>query len=255
MPERFAPVSREPALRVRRIREKMQRNAEEVRTHYRKLRGIRRRATWVDDRSFEACARFVKHWTSVDILEKMVEASNHGRRAVNVLDDGCGKGIFLSELKVALLERHVWSVTTGLTLAPNKELKEKAGISIDHVHVGRAEKFAPTEKYDLAWSMLGAINYMPPALRREHTLKLAHSLSPKGLMVVGFDYSAVRRFDLERVNRGEHQLSVFTEMEGMVRALEKQGFVVKHRGELHTQWFPENLLVIRRAPKKSKTHS
>lgn len=245
MPAKKSRGLPEPALRRNKVVQRMTNHPEMVRAHYNSLRRVKKR--WFNFRTFEACNDFVRHWTRVDMLDELEHVSKHGRKIVKALDDGCGQGFFLEGLKLGLLDRHVMCETTGLTLSRNPELVRREGVSIDRLVVGRAERFIPTEKYDLIFSMAGSINYVPQFVQRDHFLKLVHALTPKGVMVVGFMYHTTQTPAMQEYER-KPRLSYKEHLEGIRRALEKQGFTTKLREEVFSQGFPDMLLIIRRAP-------
>lgn len=244
MPPKEFRVLHESVMRRNRIIRRTVQRLGDARAHYQKLRPIMKR--WFDSRTFEACNNFVRHWTSVDMLNEMENASKHGRKIVKVLDDGCGKGFFLEGLKQSLSERRVRCETTGLTLSRNPELVQRAGKSIDRLVVGRAERFVPTEKYDLIFSMAGSINYVPQFVQRDHFLKLVHALTPKGIMVVGFAHHTTQTPAMQDYTRTP-RLGYKEHLKGIRRALEKQGFTVELQDDLFMQGYPDTLLIIRRA--------
>lgn len=135
------------------------------------------------------------------------------KKEINVLDDGAGKGFFLSELKEKwnyLKEKKLVSAelkTTAVSLT--KTISKK---NIDFKHTGNVIDFIPERKYDMILSVYGGFHYTQRPLQREVLLKYLYSLNKGGLGIFSF------KTHLLKTNMGqEHRRQV-------IEGLEKRGF-------------------------------
>jgi|GEM_PF-1872779 len=104
---------------------------------------------------------------------------------LHVLEDGVGRGAFLSELKPVLHTLGVRTHTTGLYVEKTNARLEKARAKIDELHRGLAEHYIPRKKIDLFISLSGSIQETLPAHQMNHILKFASAVNPGGMMLVG----------------------------------------------------------------------
>ena len=124
-----------------------------------------------------------------EILQVMVEYSiKNKKKVMKVLDDGAGRGVFLSDLK------EMWETfrkmdtknpkleTTAIVL--NKKDLKRA--KIDKVYVGDVSKYVPKEKFDFIFSVFGGFAHSTPHLQREILLKHLYSLEKGGYGFFGF---------------------------------------------------------------------
>ncbi len=135
------------------------------------------------------------------------------KKEINVLDDGAGKGTFLSELKEkwnSLKERKLVSAdlkTTAVSLTRSVVAK-----NIDFKKIGNVLNFMPERKYDLILSVYGGFHYTQTSLQREVLLKYLYSLNKGGLAIFSFN-----TFLLKTSMGKEHRSQV-------ISGLEKRGF-------------------------------
>ncbi|VVB75100.1 Uncharacterised protein [uncultured archaeon] len=121
-----------------------------------------------------------------------------GKPTIQVLEDGVGRGAFLSEFKPILWKLGLKAQTTGLYVERKNPRLEKARGQIDELQRGLAEYYVPKKKFDLFVSLAGSIQETLPAHQVNKILKFASAMNPRGLMLVGlvrgsFDF----RFDFQ----------------------------------------------------------
>lgn len=126
----------------------------------------------------------------IDMVSALCRIRGNSNRALEIMDDGAGTGKAMEELRKKLSEKGIPARITALSLEPNEWLAKRhdKGI-IDELVIGPAERFTPRRKFDAIFSVFGSMEYVADALKREHVLKLAHSLRKGGLMMAVFDLS------------------------------------------------------------------
>ncbi len=135
------------------------------------------------------------------------------KKEINVLDDGAGKGYFLSELKEkwnSLKEKKLVSAdlkTTAVSLTKTFDVK-----NIDFKKIGDVLNFIPKRKYDLIISVYGGFHYTQAILKKEVLLKYLYSLNKGGVAIFSFN-PILLRSNLDK----EHRAQVLI-------ALKKRGF-------------------------------
>ena len=171
-------------------------------------------------------------------------AETRGKRGITIVDDGAGRGDFLSQIKRRLEGKGLKARAIALTLHTNKELRalEKNKV-IDKVVEGKAEEYLPAKEADAIFSLYGSISYAMPAIRKDHLLKFATSLGKGGFMCVGF---ALEK-GLSASPIGKRRMQIETEMMGVERAFEKRGFRAKFYGPINEWDLPNWVLIAQRA--------
>ena len=145
------------------------------------------------------------------------------RKNIEVLEDGAGSGIFLTELKRLLSYSDIKIKSTALNLENNKNIEiARKNRLINEVEIGNATKFIPKKEIDLFVSLYGSIYYMFDPAAKDHFLKFAHSLKPGGLMLVGLGYKS-HHSTIKQKGLLNYQMQA----EQIERALEKRGFKAK----------------------------
>jgi|GEM_PF-1905167 len=128
----------------------------------------------------------LKNKTILYILREYANKNN--KKIIKVLDDGAGRGVFLTSLK------EMWATfvkndptspklkTTAIVLDENDLHKAK----MDNVFVGDVCDYIPKEKFDFIFSVFGGFAHSTPQLQREILLKHLYSLEKGGYGFFGF---------------------------------------------------------------------
>lgn len=152
----------------------------------------------------------------VDFIKTRFKSKN-----ISILDEGAGKTIFLRDIKKLLMKEGIDSHTTAITLS--KEVTRK-NTDVDLLVKQKTQEYLLNRKYDLIFSVFGGIHYNIFELNKNVVLKLAHSLSEKGVMFIGvnrFTYS--EKFTLEQI------------VKNISKTLNKNGF------DLKFSYVPQNI--------------
>jgi len=122
----------------------------------------------------------------LNIEDALLKIPRKKGKPLRIIEDGPGKGIFLSQIKHLLTKKGIKSITTGLAFRNNSKLKAalKAG-EIDYIKTGPAELFVPKEPVDAIFSMCGSLNYAKEGMEITHLMKFAQCLKKGGLMMIG----------------------------------------------------------------------
>ena len=195
------------------------------------------------------------------LIEALVRIPRGKGRPLEVLEDGPGIGIFLSELKFFMNAEGVKTVTTGVGVHHVKELKEaeKEG-KIDKVVRMFGEFYLPRKPVHAIFSVNGSILYTTGALRKDTLLKFASALRKGGVMMVGFEFVEKRTpksYLSQVMDTGfsenpieERRMPIEKEMRGIERALQKRGFRAQfhpiHQALVKTYSIPNWTLIIKR---------
>ena len=202
---------------------------------------------WQHSRPFDEYNAFFSIILKKDLVKALSKIPRRKGRPLEVFEEGAGKGLFLAELKQRLAEKGVPSHMTALSIHYGKELEEllKAG-KIDRAVSVPSEKFLLEKPVDAIFSLFGPLNYSVSELRKDHLLKLAHSLRKNGLMLVGLNFKeemavpvnatpAEIGYVWQRNNmailhgfsenpKNDRRMKIQKEMSGIERALRKRGF-------------------------------
>ncbi|NCP71980.1 hypothetical protein GW835_01125 [archaeon] len=143
---------------------------------------------------------------------KMIE-QKYKKKEINVLDDGAGRGYFLSQLKekwnTLKKEKKVSADLKTTAVSLTKSFSTK---NIDFKKIGNVINFIPERKYDLIISVYGGFHYTQTPLKKEVLLKYLYSLNNGGVAIFSFN-PILLRTNLDK----EHRMQV-------LKALEKRGF-------------------------------
>lgn len=166
-------------------------------------------------------------------------AKRKGKKAIlEVLDDGSGHGIFLSELKEKMDMLRVPIRTTAVTLKASDflEARKESG-SVHEIIQEPIETMVPRRRYDAIFSLLGGMNYVTEGLARESLLKYAHALNIGGFAAIGL-----------MLKKGGHTQK-FEEFKRRVKkSFEKRGFKADFFYEPNNTVMnlPSDILILRR---------
>jgi len=107
------------------------------------------------------------------------------RRPLRIFEEGAGAyASFATDLKSRLQEKSIDTEITILNAHRSKFIDNlKEGKRPDRVIVKRGEFYYPRKKQDVIVSVYGPLHYTISPLRKDHLLKLAHSLNKGGLLM------------------------------------------------------------------------
>jgi hypothetical protein len=111
-------------------------------------------------------------------------------KALEILEDGAGEGLAISELVETMRKSGVKVNATAIGLAKNPALEAQAKKMGIQVYAGPAELFVPKKPVDAIISLFGSIYFNPANfnavyLGKEHLEKFAYSLKPNGILMAG----------------------------------------------------------------------
>lgn len=232
---------------------------------------------WTHDRSYNiynaAFGPFLADFgLRNDILDSLLLIRRGKKTPLRIFEEGPGEGVAVSKLKQMLSSRRIRARTTVVDMNYKDVLGERKLIGgIDDVVRKKAEFFYPKEKQHAIISLFGPTHYTISDLRKDHVLKLAHSLKPGGVMMVGFSVETpLNKKDIEwregTYNPGVEQKAISNarerasrslnipfglsedphplrnvhlkqEMDGVERAFAKRGF--KARFYYNKHWWPD----------------
>ena len=209
---------RDPSAQVSRIKRWFQKNPKKWQRYLERIKEKELRDTWGSTRGYNhfynpffgsGLAKFFNKGLQLSIEDALLMIQRAKGQPLRIVEDGPGKGIFLSQLKAILAKKGVKTITTGLAFRNNPELKDalKAG-RIDCVENGPAELFVPKKPVDAIFSLCGSLYYVEQEVGVRHLLKFAYCLKKGGLLMVG------------GINLSEKKISL------VKKTLERTGFKV-----------------------------
>ena len=172
-------------------------------------------------------------------IEEAITNIPRGRNSpLKILDNGAGKGVFLSMLKEKLNLAGIDSHVTAVSLHDVEHLKSLKKTSfIDEVVEVPSEFYIPKQKFHAIFDLFGGLTYTISEFRKDTLIKLALSLEKGGLMMVGFEYdfnphqvsTITKGFSPKTKTRRSPSsygstLHIGEEMKGIERAFSKRGF-------------------------------
>jgi len=118
------------------------------------------------------------------------------KKVIRVLDDGAGRGVFLTDLKEMWeTYRKIGRISSELkTTAIVLNKKDLNRAKIDNVYEGDVSEYLPKEKYDFIFSVFGGFAHSTSYLQREILLKHLFSLEKGGYGFFGFFTEHKRRY-------------------------------------------------------------
>ncbi len=153
------------------------------------LKKLRKKSprVWALNRSVVDYSRLFGQYFKNGLINELLKLAKN-KSKLNILDDGCGHGFFLKNIKGLLGEKGIDVTTTGITITPTQKLKNLINDKlIDEVYFKPAELFVPTKKYDAIFSVYGSIHYSLKELQKDIVIKYAQALRKGGIMCVGLD--------------------------------------------------------------------
>jgi len=152
---------------------------------------------WINNRSLRMYDRYLRLMFKDKNIINFIENKFHNKKVIRVLDDGMGKGLFLSELKDNLNKKFKL-ITTGTTIDPYELKRNNINKNIDNIILQDTSQFriknnlltvVPEIKQDLIVSLYGAYQYTLPEIRKEVLLKNAFLLNNGGYMFIVYSKS------------------------------------------------------------------
>ncbi len=214
----------------KKVTEAMKALRPKLKAHFRRLKDMK----WNENRKYNEYANFYKECTGRKLISDLKSIYQKKRAPLKIVDDGAGNGFLLSTLKEILLKYGIPCITVAMTLKSNYFLDfyKKHGF-IDRIETGAAEFKKPEIGADVIFSITGSVNYTLPEIRKNHVLKLAHSLGEHGFLFITFgfetdEYSIKGGLSSKPKRAGIDTLTYF---EGIRNALKKQGFESKFHAE------------------------
>jgi hypothetical protein len=128
--------------------------------------------------------------------------------------------------------RHVEVIATATSFTRALRRARKKG-EISRVRVGLSESVVPKKPQRAIFSVLGTMNYTFSSIHKEHLLKLANCLAPRGLLFAHFEFNPVNnltgskttiRHGLSNDAQPRDRLTLATEILGIEKAFKKRGF-------------------------------
>lgn len=218
-----------------------------------------RESRWTKSRTFYSIAEDLMDYTNIYLTKEAESMYHRLHRPIRIMDDGAGNGFFLHGFKDILSQNKIPCTTTAISLHDEDTLHQSTfdGNTIDHVHIGPAERYTPTESQDIIISTAGSISYTHPRLRKNQLLKYAESLSKEGILIVGFYFSGSKSIPggvREKTatihphllqNKPPARVNYDMEKKAISRAFEKRGFAARFF-ETKAHSMPGSILVVRR---------
>lgn len=164
------------------------------------------------------------------------------KNPLQILEDGAGQGVALTELNKELTKLGIKTQNTVLTLQTNPKLEslKKQGV-ISEIIPGRAEFYLPKKPVDVIISVAGSISHVIPKLTKEHLLKFAYSLRKGGILIASFDPITL----YSKRNYSKKESEKF--LQGIITSFQKRGFHAQiTTNHAKVPDMPTHMLILRR---------
>jgi len=187
-----------------------------------------------------------KNYRTTNALQSFISKylENKRKKEINIFSEGIGLGKFELQLKKELQKIGIKTNLSGSTITDFKNTNKD---NFKRLHFGSTDKFNPTEKYDIVFSLFGGIYHYPSSLNeiaKNTILKLCYYLKKDGVAFIinPFDPKLSPRLieknklinphdpklnprSIEKKNQIEKLFELKEKVEdGIIKSLKKKGF-------------------------------